>query len=662
MTAKMRLAWLPREEFVRVLNGISDRRDRARTFATLSRINTLYMIRRAGSGHVGSSFSAADLVSWLLLEEMQERGQTDSDIYFSSKGHDVPGLYASLIGLGRLPENLLHRLRRLDGLPGHPDVGTPHMPFNTGSLGMGVSKAKGLVLADRLAGRRRRIHVLTGDGELQEGQIWESLPTAAHQLMGELTVIVDHNKIQSDTWVHDVNDLGDLEARFASCGWGVLRCDGHDVAQLEETFRRRALEFPDRPVAVIADTVKGAGTRRFAATSMAPGEWRYRFHSGAPSPEDYEAAHAELVQSADELLDQHGLSRLALRTTDVPVPVPVAGQRLPEVYGRVLAERAAHDERIVALDADLVLDTGLIPFRDAHPDRFIECGIAEQDMVSMAGGLAAGGLLPFVHSFSCFLHSRPNEQIYNNATERRRVVYVGSLAGVLPGGPGHSHQAVRDIAALTAVPGLVMVAPASPAQTEAAVDYCRTAPDSVYLRLSSLPCSPEVAGLPVGSMTTGRGQVVRVGNGEIVAVGAGPVVLTELLRAAGALATEGIEVTVINLPWLNRVDERWLSEVTTDAKWLFVVEEHYERGGQADTLARALLDLAPRGIPQFRGIGLTGIPRCGTADEVLGAHGLRADLLADAFRGCMPSSSTDCTSPTMPSVQTQRSGFSEDRA
>nr|WP_232546738.1 hypothetical protein [Streptomyces antimycoticus] len=103
-------------------------------------------------------------------------------------------------------------------------------------------------------------------------------------------------------------------------------------------------------------------------------------------------------------------------------------------------------------------------------------------------GLAAGGLLPFAHSFSCFLHARPNEQIYNNATEGRRTVYVGSLAGLIPAAPGHSHQAVRDVSALTAVPGLVVLTPASPAETEAAVDYCRTAPDSVYLRLFGAPC------------------------------------------------------------------------------------------------------------------------------------------------------------------------------
>ncbi|HVK25513.1 MAG TPA: 1-deoxy-D-xylulose-5-phosphate synthase N-terminal domain-containing protein [Actinokineospora sp.] len=624
------LTWLPTAEFDRVRDGVADPHRRCRAFAAMSRINTLYMIANAGSGHLGSSFSAADVVSWLLLEEMGA-DPGEHAVYFSSKGHDAPGLYAALIGLGLLDEDMVHRLRRLGGLPGHPDVRTPYMPFNTGSLGMGISKAKGLVLGNRLAGRRQRVFVLTGDGELQEGQNYEALAGAVHAAMGELTVVVDHNKIQSDTWVTDVSDLGDLVARFAGFGWAVLRCDGHDMEALDRTFRERAENHPDRPAVVIADTVKGAGCDTFAATSMADGEWRYRFHSGAPAPADYTAAHAELTASADALLAEVGLAPLAGRTTHVPEkPVAPAPVTLPPVYGAALTELAARDERVVALDADLVLDTGLIPFRDTHPERFIECGIAEQDMVSMAGGLAATGLLPFVHSFSCFLHSRPNEQIYNNASEGRKVVYVGSLAGVLPAAPGHSHQAVRDISAVGAVPGLVVLEPVNPAQTRAAVDFCAATADSVYLRLVSVPCAESVLDLPVGPLVAGRGEVIRVG-GPVVAIGAGPVVLAELLAAAPEL-----DLTVVNLPWLNRVDRAWLTELVADATAVVVVDNHYAHGGQADLVARALLEADLPRVPRFHGIGLTELPVCGTPDETLDHHALRADRLVETLLARLP--------------------------
>ncbi|MGW3735403.1 transketolase family protein [Streptomyces sp. NPDC005148] len=619
---------VPVREFERVLAAIGEPYERTRAFAALCRVNTLYMVTRAGSGHLGSSFSAADLVAQLLLQEMHEPGTDDGDVYFSSKGHDAPGLYAALIGLGKLPEEDLHRLRRLGGLPGHPDVHTPHMPFNTGSLGMGVSKAKGLILADRLRGLRRRVFVTMGDGELQEGQVWESLAGAVHHRMDELTLIVDHNKIQSDTWVRDVSDLGDLEARFRSHGWGVLRCDGNDVAALADAFGARRERFPGMPAVLIADTVKGAGCATFAATSMPDDEWRYRFHSGAPSEEDYLTAHAELVEAAGTILARHGLGEPELVSEEPRVAPRPAGERLPEVYGEVLLDRGGTHPGIVALDADLVLDTGLIPFSRAYPDRFFECGIAEQDMVSTAGGLAAGGLLPFVHSFSCFLHARPNEQIYNNATEGRRVVYVGSLAGLLPAGPGHSHQAVRDVAALGAVPGLVMLEPANTEELTAAVDFCLESEESVYLRLASVPVPAESAAIGSGPLRPGRGRTVREGD-RVVAVAAGPVVLTQLLRAADLLMTDGVRLRVVNLPWLNRVDEQWLTGLAAEADTLVVVENHYRHGGQADTVARALLEARVPRLPDFHGIGLTEVPVCGTEDEALDAHGLSAPRLAE---------------------------------
>jgi len=630
MTSSLR--WIPVAQTRRVLEGIDDPVERTRAFAAITRVNILYMVSRAGSGHLGSSLSAADVVSWLLLHELRDPGTDHGDLYFSSKGHDAPGLYAALIGLGLLDEPLLHTLRRIDGLPGHPDVHTPHMPFNTGSLGMGIAKAKGVILADRLLGISRRVFVLTGDGELQEGQNWESLAGAAHRQMGELTVVVDHNQLQSDTWVADVSDLGDLAAKFTAFGWAVLRCDGNDVADLARTCRTRLQRYPRRPAVIIADTVKGAGCATFAATSMSPGERMYRFHIGAPAPREREAAYTELIDTAQQIVRSAGLDPLRPTEVDPGPPAPADDTpRLPEVYGRELVRHARRDARIVALDADLLLDTGLIPFAEQFPDRFVECGIAEQDMVSTAGGLARGGLLPFVHSFSCFLHARPNEQIFNNATEGRTVVYVGSLAGLLPAGPGHSHQAVRDVSALAAVPDLVILEPLNAAEVRTALDYCVSAGHSVYLRLVSVPVPDEVCALPAAPLELGRGRVLRSG-GRVLAVGSGPVVLTELLRAADLLRADGIDLTVVALPWLNRVDPQWLAELAQAADHLIVVENHFVRGGQADLVGRALAELGLHRPPAFRGVGLTEVPRCGTAAEALRAHRLDAEGLADAVR------------------------------
>src|SRR3954471_8232356 len=244
----LELLYVPASEFRRVIEATANAVAKAEAFAALARINTLYMIAGAWSGHIGTSFSSIEIMSWLFLNEIRDldQGDTACDVFFSSKGHDAPALYNVLIGMGLLPEAKLHQLRSLHGLPGHPHVETPYIQANTGSLGMGITKAKGMALANRLAGAPRRIFVLTGDGELQEGQFWESLASAASRGLGEIVAIVDHNKIQSDTWVERVSGLGDLEAKLTAFGWHVSRCDGHDVAALERTFR--ALDaVPDRP-------------------------------------------------------------------------------------------------------------------------------------------------------------------------------------------------------------------------------------------------------------------------------------------------------------------------------------------------------------------------------------------------------------------------------
>ena len=208
-------------------------------------------------------------------------------------GHCMPG-----VGLGLLPDEKVHQLRRLHGLPGHPHVETPFIQANTGSLGMGISKAKGMAIANRLLGKARRIVVLTGDGELQEGQFWESLGTAAHKKLYEIVAIVDHNKIQSDTWVDSVSRLGDLELKFHAFGWHVVRCDGHDVAALERTFRSLDAVV-DRPKVIVADTVKGKGVS-FMEGSLS-------FHGRPPTDEEYAKAMVELDEGIERAQDLVGV-------------------------------------------------------------------------------------------------------------------------------------------------------------------------------------------------------------------------------------------------------------------------------------------------------------------------------------------------------------------
>lgn len=613
------LYYVAKSEFDRILSLPVPDVQRVGIFATLARLNTLYMIALAGSGHIGSSFSSLDMMSWLEL-----RGRrSEADIFFSSKGHDAPGLYNVLIATGRLEFDKLHKLRRIDGLPGHPDIHVPGMAFNTGSLGMGVSKAKGQIMANRLLKRDGRVFVLTGDGELQEGQFWESLISAANNKMEELVVIIDHNKLQSDTLVAHVSDLGDLEAKLEAFGWHVARCDGNDLAAFSSTLDA-CLAVTGKPKIIIADTVKGKGVSFMEHTSIDSDVELYKFHSGAPSSEAYVAGAQELIDLANRQLAEAGAEALLLEVEERPqaAPPPPSQQRMIPAYSEALLAQAAKHPNLVALDADLVLDTGLIPFRDVYPDRFIECGIAEQDMVSQAGGMARGGLLPVVHSFACFLSSRPNEQIYNNATEETKIVYVASLAGVLPGGPGHSHQAVRDISSLAGVPGLTMVEPSCEAEVGALLDWAINDNDaSTYIRLVSIPCEIGYS-LPQDYKPRVGVGLTLVEGSDVAVIAYGPVMLPIAIDVARALAAEGTSVKVVNLPWLNTVDCYWLAGAVAGTRTVVSIDNHYVVGGQGDRIAGALATIAD--APPLIRIGLYAVPPSGQNAEVLAAVGMDA--------------------------------------
>ena len=607
----LRLRYVGPLELARI-RQIADPVARTAAFADACRVNALSSIMEAGSGHIGTSFSVMEILCWLHLEVLE-----GDDACFSSKGHDAPAVYAVLAGTGKLDFGLLHRLRRIGGLPGHPDIAVvPAVTTNTGSLGMGVSKAKGLARAARLAGQTRRVFVVTGDGELQEGQFWESLGQAANEGFGEITVIVDHNRIQSDTWVDCVSDIGDVEAKAAVFGWATARCDGNDVGALVDTLGALLAREPDRPKLLVADTVKGAGVALFEPRALPhSGTALYAYHSGAPSAAEYDAAIGELLE---RLRDRLGREPEVL-VTDAPdrPPPPGRPQRLVAAYGTALADAAQRESRLVAFDADLALDTGLIALRERFPERFVECGIAEQDMVSQAGGLALGGLLPAVHSFGCFLTPRANEQIFNNATEATRILYCGSLVGIVPGGPGHSHQAVRDIALMGCMPGMACLEPASEHEAALCVQWAIfDAPGPVYIRLVSVPWELGFDPPRADALRPGRGAVAR-GEGDVVFVCTGPVLASQAWQVDGA--------ALVLLPWLRDVDGDWLAEVAGGRR-IVVLDNHWIRGGQGDAVREALPGVA------VEIWGVDRVPACGTNAEVLAAHGLDAASLAARLR------------------------------
>jgi transketolase len=616
------LTLIPREEFERA-------RDDLALLADMCRANALVAVKRAGSGHLGSSFSAMDVVVHLFYAELNtvDVGFDDPgrDVYFSSKGHDVPGLYAVLHALGVLPPERLLQLRRLGGLDGHPDVGVPGIEANSGSLGMGISKGRGMAWAKRFLGRGGRVVVMTGDGELQEGQNFEGLQAAAAHGQGNLWVVVDRNELQSDKPTDEILPLGDLAAKFRAFGWHVASCDGHDHDALDRVFSAFR-SAADVPKVLVANTVKGKGVSFMEHPhALREGGGTYRWHAGAPDDESFARAYEELIARIRARLpdlrlatvDRGGELSEGEPESGIATRKGVTDEYVAAAYGKALLELAERHPEVVVLDADLASDCRIRPFELAQPERFHESGIAEQDMVSAAAGMARQGLLPVVNSFAAFLAARANEQIYNQASEQSKVIYALHYAGLIPAGPGKSHQSIRDVSLLAALPNMTVVQPANSEETGALLRWAvEQATGSVALRLA---IGPSPRRLEVPNAEPGRGAVLYEGA-EALLFAYGPVMLHEALAAAERL--DG-RLQVVNMPWLNRVDQEWLAELVEPFGELFVLEDHAPVGALGDSLRRVL---EGRVVTVF---GVEGWPACGAPLEALRYHGLDGASLAD---------------------------------
>jgi transketolase len=484
---------------------------------------------------------------------------------------------------------------------------------------------------------------MTGDGELQEGQNWEALAGAAHSGIGNLWAIVDRNELQSDKPTEQILALGDLEGKLRAFGWHVESCDGHDHDALARAFGDMHGAPDDVPKALVARTIKGRGVSFMEhPAALREGGGTYRWHAGAPDDEHFARAHDELVARIRERLPDVRLEPVppledAPRVSLEGEPESGAGTTLQQsvaksvrgvtdeyvaaAYGEELLALAGERPDLVVLDADLASDCRVRPFELAEPSRFFEVGIAEQDMVSTAAGLARQGLLPVVNSFASFLASRANEQIYNQASEGTRVVYALHYAGLVPAGPGKSHQSLRDVSLLAALPNVAIVQPTNSEETRALLRWAvDEAEENVAIRLAIGP-SPRRIELPEPP-SVGRGTVLADGDGPPL-LAYGPVMVHEALVAAKTLAGRGVGLRVIAMPWLNRLDREWLADELAAHEEVFVLEDHAPVGALADALRREL-DVAAR-VTAF---GVDGWPACGTPPEALRAHGLDGASLA----------------------------------
>jgi transketolase len=592
--------------------------------ATQLRIDSVRATTAAGSGHPTSCASAADLTAAVFFDAMRidldHPRDPISDRFVLSKGHAAPLLYAAWAAVGVVDRHDLTQLRQIDSdLEGHP---TPRLPFvdvATGSLGQGLGVGLGLALGARLAGTDARVFVLLGDGEVAEGSVWEAAELASHAKVDNLVAIVDVNGLgQSGPTMLD-HDMRSYQRRFAAFGWRTLVIDGHDMAQIT-TAVRRATRGRGAPSVIVAQTVKGKGLR---GVEGLPG-----WHGKALSSDAAEKVIAELEQRRHHL-PPPPVRAPRRRSPAKPTVKPLAGSPLTgeiatrEAYGHALVRLGESDPRVVALDGDVKNSTFAEAFMQRFPERFVECFIAEQNMVSTAAGLAAQGFIPFASSFACFLE-RAADQIRMAGISRSNVKLCGSHAGISIGEDGPSQMALEDLAFFRAIPEAVVFYPSDGVSTDAVVQLAASRKGPVYIRTTrgkTPALYPEDAAFTVGGL-----KVLRRSDHDRVAIVAAGITLHEALAAHDELAAEGIAVRVIDLYCVKPVDVAALLEAGRDcAQGVLTVEDHYAEGGLGAAVLEALGDTSVR----VHRLAVREIPRSGPPKKLLERYGIgRAAIVA----------------------------------
>jgi transketolase len=597
------------------------------------RVDGIRASTKAGSGHPSSSMSASDLLAVLITRHLHYDWQNptldNNDHLIFSKGHASPLIYAVFKACGAIDDAELMTYRtHASRLQGHPTPILPWVDVATGSLGQGLPIAVGVALAAR-AVEKLPFHVwaVCGDSEIAEGSIWEGLDKAGHYGLSNFTAIVDVNRLGQRGPTEFGWDLATYQRRVEAFGCRAIVIDGHDVEQIDSALGDARAEL-ERPTVVLARTIKGKGFSEIENKE----DWH-----GKPLPEDMaERAIAELGGIRHLHVDTPAPERRASAvkrggagvTIELPAyerdGKPVATRR---AYGDALAALGARPD-VVALDGEVSNSTYSEEFRKAHPDRFFEMFIAEQQLVASAVGMSVRRLVPFASTFAAFF-SRASDFVRMAGISTANIRLAGSHAGCEIGADGPSQMALEDLASLRAVHTSVVLYPSDPVSAAKLVQVMADTDGVVYMR-TTRGAYPTLYGNDE-EFHVGGSKVLRRGDSDaITLVGAG-VTLHHCLDAAERLAGEGISCRVIDLYSVKPVDVATLREAVRDTGGeMVVVEDHYPEGGIAAAVLEALAGDEQR--PRLTHLAVRALPGSGTPAELMAAAGIDADAIVAAVR------------------------------
>ncbi|XP_015599581.1 transketolase-like protein 2 isoform X1 [Cephus cinctus] len=600
------------------------------------RIHSIRATQASKSGHPTSCASMAEIMSVLFFHTMKYKVSAprdpSSDRFILSKGHAAPILYAAWAEAGLFPTSELLNLRKFDSdLEGHP---TPRLNFidvGTGSLGQGLSVAAGMAYVGKVYDKASyRVYCLVGDGESAEGSIWEALHFASHYNLDNLCVIIDINRLGQSEPTALQHNMETYRKRLEAFGFNALVVDGHDVEELAKAFHE-AQNTKERPTALLAKTFKG---------------------KNFPNIEDLENWHGKpLGGKADEVI-QHLTSLLvnpgplglhpqkplvedapAVDISNIKLNTPPNYKLGEEVatrlaYGTALAKIAANNNRVIALDGDTKNSTFSEKIKTVDPSRYVECYIAEQNLVGVATGAACRDrTVAFVSTFATFF-TRAYDQIRMGAISQSNVNFVGSHCGVSIGEDGPSQMGLEDIALFRSIPGATVFYPSDAVSTERAIELAANTKGICFIR-TSRPNTP-VLYANDEPLSIGKAKVVKSSpKDQVLVIGAG-ITLHEGVKAAEELAKAGINVRVLDPFTIKPIDAATIIKNAKEVGGRIVsVEDHYPEGGLGEAVASAVA--LERNII-LKKLAVPKVPRSGPPNVLLDAFGISARNIVAAVQ------------------------------
>lgn len=590
----------------------------------LIRYWSLVSTSKAGSGHPTSSMSAADLMTVLLFGDffrfkVKKPDYHSNDRLIFSKGHASPLFYALWTSAGAITEKKLMTLRDFKSqLEGHPTMRFKYTEAATGSLGQGMSVGVGMALSAQYIERLPyRTFVLLGDSEMAEGSVWEAIQLAAHYKLNNLIGILDVNRLGQRGETMYGHDMKAYEKRIGAFGWQTLLVDGHNLKKIAQAYEK-ALKVKDRPVMIIAKTLKGKGVSFL---------------------EDAEGWHGKSLD-ADQLkkaLKELGPVDTLLRGSVAEPPERVmkitkskAAKKIKLKLGQMIATRQAYGDalkriaprfpEIVALDGEVSNSTHSDVFKKSNKRRFFEMYIAEQNMIGAALGMSRRGLKPFVSSFAAFF-TRAFDQIRMAQYSDPNVTLVGSHAGVSIGADGPSQMGLEDIAMMRAVHRSVVLYPSDGVATHKLVEQAAKNRGLIYIRTtrSKTPVLYSTgANFPVGGS-----KVLKKSKSDVVTIVSAGITLHEALKAYELLSKKGVAIRIIDLYSIKPIDLQTLRTAARETGTIIVVEDHYPEGGLGEAVRSALGNTSCR----FEHLAVRKMPRSGTEQELLDFEGISAQAI-----------------------------------